>query len=362
MLSKKERNYRHLNGFFPVIYNDLKKSISSLKLEKIMVNIAYLSLKQKNMDIHEAMNFKGMIFLDSGVFQRGFYLKKFDKHQIIDYRDDLIKWYNFLKPNYASSFDLPIPFPSDMKRKRSRISWTIENFKVMKNFLDIPLVIGLSLFSRSDILYAERKLKEGFKQIPDLLGLGGLVPLMRMSENKPSLGKIIIKTTYQFHKKFPDRSIHVYGLGNRKWYPLIRLVGATSADYAGFNKISGKGGILLPNSLSAKYILKIIKIQTKNGLRYFTRRDRDIFSQEEMKNLYKCDCPICKNSDPHLLEFDRTKRLIHNLFTILKTNENVDKWSYENNMNELISYLKKGPHSKEPNTRKIVEYAIKIMK
>lgn len=361
MLLKKELNHLHnLEGFFPVIYNDSKKEILSLlKLKKIMVNVAYLNTSQKKRDIHDTMDFKGQVFLDSGVFQRGFYKKEFTEDEIKDYRDKLLEWYSSLKPNYASSFDLPIPFPPTSKEKERRLVWTIENYKVMMNRLDIPLILGLSVFSKSDILYVKKQLKMRLKQTPILLGLGGLVPLMRLSYNNPKYGKMIVNIIHQFHKAFPDAYIHVYGLGDCRWYPLIRLVGGTSSDYAGFYRISGKGEILLP-TLSAKHILRLIKLQGKQNLIYYRRREKDIFSEKEMKILYGCKCPICKTLDPHLLEFHRTKRLIHNLFIVLKENERVDEYCAKNDFKGLKNNIRERARSKSYGMKNIAKYALKL--
>ena len=136
MLSNKYVKSTHLiHGFFPVIYSDSKLDIiKSLKLEKIMVNIAYLNSNQKKKNIHDVLNFDGKVFLDSGVFQRGFYRKNFTEEEIKQYRVRLLTWYNSLKPDVASSLDLPVPFPSNPEEKRRRINWTIENYKIMNVF------------------------------------------------------------------------------------------------------------------------------------------------------------------------------------------------------------------------------------
>ncbi len=350
-----------MEGSFPVVYPSTKDIIlSQLNLQKIMTSVAFINSEQKKQNVHEIINFNKLIFLDCGIFQRGSY-KKYDTWgKICKYREKLIDWYAHLKPDLASSLDLPSLHIFKDKIRKERLTWSIENYKLMKTQLDVPLVLGISVFSIEDIYLTKNYIQKILGEEPVLIGLGGLVPLMRSCKTHPALGKLILKIVYQTRKNFPHSFIHVYGLGDHQWYPLTRLVGASSSDYAGYYYITGRGGILLPNS-SEKYVLRMIKQKTKKGFVYYTRSNNKIFSIKELRQLYGCRCPSCKDSDPTLLEFDRKKRLVHNLYTILSETRIVDEYCNQNDIERLKKYVKdRFTHGKN-EMKAYVKYALELV-
>jgi len=350
-----------IEGLFPVIYPDVKDFIlSKIKLEKLMTSVAFLTRTQKKINIHKVMSFDGQIFLDCGIFQRGFYKKEFTWSDISNYRESLMEWYKFLKPDIASSLDLPNSLNSQRSVKLKRLNWSIENYKIMKKDLDIPLVLGISVFSENDVTLLKKMINSKLKEIPDLLGLGGMVPLMRLSETQKELGKIILKVISMIRKNFSHSTLHIYGFGDHRWYPLIRLLGASSSDYAGYINIASKGGILLPG-LPYKHILKkIVRLKTRKGIVFYTRKDDRLFSRKELEKLQNCDCPFCKNSDPVLLEFNREGRILHNLYVILSENRKVEEYCFENNFEGLRRYIKETFYVKGNPMKTIAKYAVSL--
>jgi len=333
---------RHLaEGAFPVVYPNLRDRIfSDLKLKRLMTSVAFLNSNQKKQNVHKLMKFDKEIFLDCGIFQRGFYKTEFTWEKVSNYREKLIDWYSFLKPDFASSFDLPCSLDSQNRIKLKRLEWSIENFKIMNHALDIPLFLGINAFSKDEVILAAKTINIKLGRTPELIGLGGMVPLMRSSKAQPGLGKLILSMIHMIRTKFPSSSLHIYGFGDHKWYPLIRLLGASSSDYAGYISIASRGGILLPG-LSEKYILKkIVRLRTKKGVTFYTRADETLFTKDELQKLQNCGCPFCRNSDPVLLEFSREGRIIHNLHVILSENEIVDAYCRENDLEGLRNHVK----------------------
>jgi len=348
-------------GMFPVIYFHRKNVIlTSLTLDKIMVSLGYLNNSQKNKDIHDVMEFKGKIFVDCGIFQRGFYKHFVNERKVTEYLFKIIEWYKHLKPDIASALDIPSEKSINKEVKVSKLRWSIENYKVMSEVIDTPLYLGVSVFSLNEIKLARKLIQNIVGNIPKYIALGGLVPLMRQFEKNVKLGKIILRTIFEFCKVFPHSYLHIYGLGNHIWYPLIRLVGATSSDYASYVLISAKGKVILPGT-PPKYIFNITRIKKGNKLVYYRRPKDQIFSKEEIKILNNCQCPICRKFSVKELENNLENRLIHNLFVILQESRIVDKFCSENNKEGLLRHIRE----RFKNQRKIlplIEYAQKLIK
>ena len=353
---------RHpIKGSFPVIYPDLKDIIlSKIELKKIMVSVAFLNRSQKEDDIHRVMNFQKQIFLDCGIFQRGFYRRKFTWKKICDYRKNLVDWYSNLKPDLASSLDVPNVLGSGNRDKIQRLRWSIENYDLMKRQLQIPLILGISVFEKKDIILVKKMIQKELDEIPEFLGIGGMVPLMRKTQTQPELAKIILNVVHFTRKNFPNVSLHVYGLGDHRWYPMIRLLGALSSDYAGYINAAGRGGIFV-KGLPEKYILKkIVRLKTKKGILFYTRQDNRLMSLRELKKLRNCNCPFCKNSDPVLLEFNREGRIIHNLHVVLFETEKVDKYCLNNDFEGLKRYIKETVCTQDNPMKPIAKYALSL--
>lgn len=361
MLSK--LSHDHLEGFFPVIYLYNRDLICNyFKLDRIMTSVAYLNRRLKQQNIHRILKFDRPIFLDCGIFQRGFYKKVSTPDQICSYRRKLIDWYSHLEPDFASALDLPTPIEVGKDIRKKRLLWSIVNYKFMKDCLDIPLFLGMCIFSKKEVIIAKEQIHEKIGKIPKLLGLGGMVPIVRSIKKEITLGKLILNIIHQVRKEFPHSFIHVYGLGEHRWYPMIRLVGASSSDYAGVYYISGRGGILLPG-LSERYFLKIIKLKKDNShFRYYTRPKERVFSEENLKLLYKCECPVCKTSEPLMLEIDKEKRLIHNMSVVLCENRIVDEYCKENDFEGLRMHVRRRLINKRSRLEKIAKYAVKLSK
>jgi queuine/archaeosine tRNA-ribosyltransferase len=325
-----------------------------------MCNITCLNKQQKEENIHNLFGLNKFIFVDCGIFQLGLYKKMSSWPQIQAYREKLCRWYSLLKPDVASSLDLPtsFDFQADIQK---RLRWSIENYIFMQSRVDTPLYLGICAFSKSQLQLAKRLIQQRIGEPPPLLGLGGMVPLIRLSGDNPKLGRLILNVIFHMKRNFPRSFIHVYGLGAPKWYPLIRLLGVSSSDYASYIYISKRGLILLPGDYEG-YILRKVKLQTKRGFIYFTRPKDKVFSPKQVKLLSECKCPVCKISFPEELEYNDEYRLVHNLSVILSQCKTVDNFCLNNDFKGLRSYIKENLGGKDNNMKNLVHYTFKLAK
>ena len=336
---KRDKDIRKYYGCYPVLYSESIEFVTKLlKLKRIMCSVGWLSDDLKKQQIHNSMRFNGLVFIDNGMFQRKSYKRKYTWDEVCQYRQRLIEWYKNLQPDIVSSLDIPSSPELNKKERLTRINWSVINYKFMIDKVgSIPLVLGSSIHSRKELEFFKKCIISN-RINPNILGLGGQVPILRSVSQNPKIGKEIIKTIFQMSKVFPKIPIHVYGLGEHRWYLLIRLLGAKSSDYASYMKISGCGRILLPG-LRPKFISKKIRVTTKSGEKFYTRPTRDLFKPHELLLLRDCECPICKNNDPAILEESRKYRIIHNLYVILSETDLMDRLCKENNDSEIIHHV-----------------------
>jgi tRNA-guanine family transglycosylase len=352
-------NYTKIQGLFPVLYPDNLKDVilKHLRIERIMTSVAWLKVTQRKLKIHDVMNFKKMIFLDCGVFQRRMYQKFNSYTSICEYRQKLVEWYSYLRPDIASAFDVPSSPCYEAQQRLQRLVWSIENFEFLTQRLpNIPLVLGLSIFGKEDVNHLKRLIKKQ-KIEPEIIGLGGQVPLIRETLNNVNYGKMVLKNVYLLRSLFPDKPIHVYGGGDHRWYALLRLLGATSADYASYILIASHGAIILPG-LGPRFILKKVRVETKKGPIIFVRPSDKILNVTDYPLLVNCQCPICRNQDPLMLEESKENRIIHNLYVILSETTKVDQYCENNDYKGLIKYIKNV--FKDVIFKELARYAIKL--
>lgn len=345
-----------LKGFYAVISPKICKWIFSyMKLQKIMTTVNMFP-KRNDLNVHRLLRFEGFIFLDCGIFSQ--FRKEISKKEITKYRDELIERYKRLKPNVASSLDVPSLLWHPIEVKKQRSDWSIENFIYMKEKLgdSIPLFVGVSAFSPKSVEIIGKKIKKKIGDIR-LIGLGGQVPLIKKAVLKPQLGKISLHTIFYLKKMFQDSHLHVYGAGGHRWYMLARLLGADSADYAGFYQLTGRGQIVLPG-VGLRYILKRIEKETRNGFRTYVRSEEELLKLKEFTKLLECSCPACKENSFEDLEYNRKLRLIHNMYVSVSEATIVDNILHESGKKELIKHIKNRLSSS--HLKPLMSYAIRL--
>lgn len=343
-----------IKGCFPTITLDEKEVLRHVKLRRLLTSVSFIPQQQKR-DVHDVLSFNNTIFLDCGIFQK--YKEELSWNFIKRYRKILVQRYKFLSPDIASVLDIPSLLWFSVREKQRRLKWTLDNFEFMSEQLpDLPLVLGVSVFSRKSSKIISQKIFTKYQ--PKYLALGGLVPLLSLSIRKPELGKVALRAIYHFSRSISAYSanLHVYGAGGPRYYMLVRLLGADSADYAGWIKLSSVGRVLIPRS-GSRYILNKVKRKGKT----VKRPPEMIVSSEERKILNECSCPVCKHNDPLILERSKLSRLTHNLYVLVRESQIVDEFCAENDYEGLHEHIRK-QIKPDSSMRGIADYAIRLLK
>lgn len=337
---------------------------------RLLVSITEIPMREREKSIREVFNFNGTTFLDLGVFSK-FLMKEIKEgkiptwNEIVRYRERCVDWINNSKPDFACALDIPSLINNPPNVKAIKTEWSLLNYLYFKEMTphlidpSIKLVPGLTSFSEKSVLAVKLRTMMRLKEEPELLALCGQVPLIRFCEYRPRLAMLSLYTTHQFVKAFPNSDIHVYGAGGYRWYSLIRLLGAKSADYSFWAVSAGWGRIVVPTTGRDGYTHKRASFKTKEGGRkFYVRRDQDLLTCDDLTGLEECDCWVCRSQDHSVLEFNRGYRFIHNLHNLIKRNDLVDRFCRDNDQEGLIKHIRES--FKDSRIKDISEYAIKL--
>jgi tRNA-guanine family transglycosylase len=269
------------------------------KIEGVMVNAYEIFRKKRDnivMDkgIHNYLNFKGLITIDSGGF---LFMKK--KIQEI-HPNMILELYERSKPNFGVVLDYPIQprLPKGEREKRQRK--TLENTKYMvtfqksKNPILIPVVHGYSLRNVAWFIKELDKIYD-FK----IYGIGSLVPSVFNTKGAGGIYNVV-KIVSFIRKMLPDKKLHVFGIGSTLTMHLMFYIGADFVDSSGWRTKAAFGAIQLPGTAD----------------RYITRRRKHKnypkLNKEERKLLENCNCPVCRNHSINDLMQNFQLRALHN--------------------------------------------------
>jgi len=274
------------------------------KVDGVMVNAYELVGNSKILErivdrggIHKYIGFDGPIAMDSGGYR---FLKKgmldVDAEEILDI-------YEKCKPNYGVVLDFPISPGIDKSLIEKRMYITIMNTKKMvlnkktSNPDLIPVIHGYDY----DLI---GKYIEGLSKLGDfkIYGIGSLVPLVYTIKGSGSIGGIYRAVEIvQFVKSiFPERIIHVFGVGSIITMHLMFFAGADSIDSSSWRSKASYGAIQLPGV----------------GDRYITRKRRHkkypTLKRRERRILDSCECPACREFGLEGLRKSFKLRALHN--------------------------------------------------
>lgn len=276
------------------------------KVEGIMLN-AYDILqnsgavleKLEKYGVHKFISFRGPILMDSGGFQ---ILKKNIK---ID-PTKILNLYINTKPNFGVILDHPIPPLLNNKSKRLL---QIKNLKLIKMAIEahkdsnpvlIPVVHGYDLKSVEWYLNELEKIYDF-----EYVGIGSLVPSVFNSKGAVSIYEVV-KMIRFMRKRFPDKWIHVFGVGSAITMHLMFYLGANSVDSSSWRVKAAYGAIQLPG-IGDRYITDRKRWRDYKGL-----------SDEELSLLESCKCPICRKYSIEGLKERFIFRALHNAWVYQK--------------------------------------------
>jgi 7-cyano-7-deazaguanine tRNA-ribosyltransferase len=126
----------------------------------------------------------------------------------------------------------------------------------------------------------------------------------------------ILEDLRRVREAFPDKQIHVFGMGGIATLHLIALLGMNSADSTGWRNRAARGIIQLPGS-GDRIVAELGKWQIPRP------------SPEEWIRLESCQCPACKQHGLQGLKMNGNlgfcSRATHNLWTLLKESKLIEK-------------------------------------
>lgn len=269
-LYRAKMNSKEFQGVYPVLepryFRKLKNYLSH---DKIMCNTSHLRGEDLEKSLRKTYPGK-TVFLDTGVYQ--FYEKDLENNPINSRKERINRVIANLNPDLVSGFDVPSLIWNSVKEKKKRTKWSIDNYKEVKELTpeNCRPVLGVSAFSEKSAKIVSQKVKKSLEESPKFIGLGGVVPLIKMPRKHPDLAKIPFKVLPIFRKEFPNSHIHVFGAGGKKWYPLVRYSGGDSADYAGYLSHAVHGKLLevgeYPNEVSESDIKEMKRSKSLDDL------------------------------------------------------------------------------------------------
>ena len=304
-------------AFFPVI-NPFKSEITIKDIEEVgfknIITNAYLIKKKigNGVDIHEFLNFNGIIMTDSGAYQ------------ILQYGDieysnrEIVQYEKEINTDIAVFLDLPTGETENRKEAENSVYVTLERAKEVEDLIKDdkeriwvhPIQGGkfLDLVSYSAL---EADKNEIFK----MLALGSPTVVMEKYEYSLLIDMIFAaKSNVSRGKPF-----HLFGGGVPHIIPLAVALGVDSFD-------------------SASYILYA------RDNRYLTRSR--VYRLEELE-YFPCSCPVCLRYTPkELLEMPKNERVrllaLHNLY-VIKEEINATKQAIKEG--RLFEYIQEKAYS-----------------
>ncbi len=281
---------------FPVV-DPSKKSIDISKLKvkfgfNQVITSAYLMSKrmgekpvEEYPDVHEYLNFDGIIMMDSGAYQ------------MMMYGDielgvlDTIKIQSHVKTDIGVIMDHPISYKITRREAKTRVNTTIDNILESIPYLDkkVKWTLPIQGGKFTDIMhsYIQRVKEEDIFPNFEFYALGSVVPVM-INQDYSTLVKMIVTARENIPITHP---LHLFGAGHPSMFALATFLGCDTFD-------------------SAAYILmaKENRYMTVNGT----------YQLDNIRE-FPCICPVCSSYTPdelRAMETSEKTRLLaeHNLW------------------------------------------------
>lgn len=140
------------------------------------------------------------------------------------------------------------------------------------------------------------------------IALGGIVPnLLRMPKARPY--REILGQVREVRRAFPDKHLHLFGVGGTATLHLAALLGLNSVDSSGWRNRAARGIVQLPGS-GDRLVAALGKWRGR------------VPSEAEWNKLAGCPCPACTHHGLTGLRASGTHgfscRATHNLWTLLE--------------------------------------------
>ena len=230
------------------------------------------------------------LWLDSGGYQalkRGIALKV----------EEVVKWYNELKPDYCVALDSPIG-PNDPKAEM-KVRENVRNARLMEKHVDCELLPVFHPVNEELLL----EYLSGYERFP-YAAVGGLIPRILTIKNASRREGL---TFLELVRREFKGSLHALGLGSSRMIPLLKALGYDSADTQTWRHKAAYGKIMLP----------------LRGERHITDRrisfGRRKISEDEIEEVERIASALGFTFED--LKRDFVKRAIFNAFVIVSSND-----------------------------------------
>jgi tRNA-guanine family transglycosylase len=289
--------------------------------EILQKNSANKNVKEKG--IHQYLEFKGPVTMDSGGF---FFMMK----KVLNvHPQEILELYELSKPDFGVVLDHPLEPNLSYYQRKKRLLKSLENTKYMlhaernKNPELIPVVHGYSKRTIAWYIKALHKIGEF-----ETYGIGSLVPSVFNSKGAGGINNVVKIVSY-IRKLLPEKKIHVFGIGSTITMHLMFYTGANSIDSSSWRTKAAFGAIQL-SGIGDRYITS----KKRN------RKYRDL-SKTEGKILDQCKCPVCKKEGLEKLKTSFKARALHNSWVFQKEVETARKLTkngeYEEYVQDILS-------------------------
>jgi tRNA-guanine family transglycosylase len=259
----------------------------------------------QKMGIHEYLDYKGVVMMDSG----GFLFQKKDNLDISP--STILNLYHKTKPDIGVILDYPLnpsePYHINYYRWKKTINNTAYMYHNNGTSILMPVLHGYTL----------RKIRNACKEIrkiddnPNLIGLGSLVPLVFRTKDTQNFNDImhfVVDAIKLVRNEFPNAFLHIFGIGSTNSMHLMFSLGVDSIDSTGWRLKAAYGRIQLPG-IGDRYVKP-----HRNG--------RKVINKQEIKKLSMCKCPVCKNYalKDRIMILDKSfeKRALHNAWVFIE--------------------------------------------
>lgn len=239
--------------------------------------------------IHEIIDFKGVVFADSGGFDLRNSKSTPSPQKILEVQEKM-------NADIYATLDLPIMPGMRSEEKLKRIKTNIKSALEISKEKESDALLYASIHGhkpktiRNSIKYLEKR--GNF----DGYALGGLVPIQF---NYSKVFDLVLAA-----RLATDKPLHVFGLGGLLYQHLLMYLGVDSFDSTAFIRCGSHRSYFVPGF-----------------------RDHPMEDFENMEHL-PCSCPVCSQNSLSEIKKDRNLVTKHNLW-VLVTEMRRFKWAVE---------------------------------
>jgi len=241
------------------------------------------------LNIHEYIDFDGLIMTDSGAFQ-GFNRPLFLANKKI------VAFQDAIGADVISPLDLVTP-PGDKRTVAERkLDATQKRIREAKRYCHQAMLAGVQQGGRFRDL-RRRSVEEIMEIGVDYLAIGSLVPFFNRNHDLTFVADIVREARTIAG---PDMPIHIFGAGDPVELPFFTALGADIFDSSSYGHYAAGGWYMTP---------------------YGAVKDRRTLQVSG----FACSCPVCAESETDRIpeELPEADLRLHNLCTILQTVERI---------------------------------------